>query len=107
MSASCASKVVRNAYKIVEGLLLLVCFLTISLKWQVCIGNIVSEVESFDREIYKSNLHYSYVDIFSEKYYLRLNLFRQRIKILGALYILICFLARTNSLHFGQYQALS
>lgn len=42
---------------------------------------------------------------FSAQYYFLLNLFRQRTRILGALYICICFLARTKSLHFGQYQA--
>ncbi len=44
---------------------------------------------------------------FSEKYYFRLNRFKATIRILGALYIVICFLARTNYLHLGQYQALS
>lgn len=75
--------------------------------WEQSITNKRAQVEAFDWKVYHSKQYYSYALIFSEKYSFLLNLLRQKINILGALQIFICFLAGTKSLHLGQYQRLS
>lgn len=89
MASARASKVVTDTNKVVINAAILDIHLD-GIVFEIVVGQVGVANEGFhvkalDWEVDQSDLLHEYVPIFSEKYSLRLNRLRQKIRIFGAL----------------------